>query len=200
MPTPLDNIRRIELLEQQLLRQQSQLDALLGRRDRASGKRWHYLAITATEEESVYPDDGDTFHLNFVDRTPMDNLVRAEFPLTTGRTLNGQWVLEGELVSVFPEPPAPGSGGGRWCIVPQKTYYWGQITDELVAGGSVSANVWKRDSGWVNTGFTQTVWDAMLLEDATLAAGTIVRFEWESELWLVSSASCGPHDILAEEE
>jgi hypothetical protein len=188
MTTPLSQLRRIELLERQQAAAAQQLRAQFGRQDVGAGKRWHYLARTVAIGEETYPGDGaNTFGLVFLDReyTPtagaqgVTDADRASAHQAIGRTINGQWILEGELVEAIPSPPPPGTTDkGRWSIVPLRPYYWGKLSTTLNPGSSATVRVWKIDSGgtWVDTGFDQTVWDRA---GSTIDTNTWICFAWE---------------------
>lgn len=192
MTTPLSQLRRIELLERQQAEAAQQLRGQLGRQDVGTGKRWHYLARTVAIGESPYPGaTGDnTFGLVFLDReyTPtagaqaVTDADRASTHQAIGRTINGQWILEGELVEAIPAPPPPGTTDkGRWSIVPLRPYYWGVLSGTLAAGSSATVRIWSLNgsNAWVDSGFDQTVWDGTLPAGESLASGTWVLLVWE---------------------
>jgi hypothetical protein len=216
--TPLSHTRRIELLERQLAAQERTIRGLLGRQPRGGGKRWAYLAKTI-KVGSSYPVmttiSGATFGLQFLDRefTPAEfsgvitDKPRATKSQAFGRTINGQWVLEGEVVLAFPAPPPPGTTGkGRWWIQAQP-YYYGKLVTALAANGTASMTVWRPTaSGWEATAHTIRVRDWFLRfarAGTTLAAGTGLRVEWvqnpavaSQSCFAVTEASCLAIDLF----
>lgn len=203
--TPLSLTRRLELLEQQVAAQ-DRVIAALERTARLRSERWAYLAQTCTVYGSEYPEaaGANTFGLTFLDRQytaaegaqTVADVLRSSDRQAVGTTLNGQWVMEGEQVLVFPAPPPPGTTGkGRWCILPQKTYYWGKLKAALEARASAAVDVWRLVGGtWEDSDFDQTVWDRLLTGGVSLEANTWVRFEWETSRWIVTSAGCEPEE------
>lgn len=207
MPTPLSTTRRIELLEGQLADQKELIDGLIGRLDRAQGKRWAYLAKTASA--GYYPDDdgANTFGLTFLDRQytaaegiqAVTDVERSAGVQAIGTTINGQWVMEGETVLAIPAPPPPStSGKGRWSIIPIRTYYWGKLLATLSRRSSANVAVWRLTTGgWVDSTFTQKVWDRLLEVGVELESDTWVKFSWEPSepgkgRWVVDVSGCSP--------
>ena len=145
MSLPASLIRRVEMLEAALARQQQTVAALRGREARAAAPRAFYLAKTI-RVGGAYPAGGsNTFGLQFVDREftatqgnqAVTDHTRSASSQAVGRTLDGSFVPEGTLVPVLPAPPAPNTTGkGWWHILP------GQI-DKLflgVAAGAIPEN------------------------------------------------------------
>lgn len=205
MNIPFDNQRRIEDLERRLAEQELQLRGLTGRGDEWKAPRWSYLARTTRVYGEEYPfaDGTNTFNIVFVDRqyTPAEgvqtvtNLDRSANPQAIGTTVNGQWVIEDELVIALPAPPPPGSTGkGRWHLVPIKTYYWGILDAQLEFLEESLVSVYRRIGGvWTNSQFKQTVRDRLITDDSDfVAAGSWVKFSWDTDAWIVEAAACGP--------
>jgi len=205
MNIPFDTTRRIEELERRFAEQEAIIAGLRGRNDQGKAPRWSYLARTTRVYGGDYPTDAgtNTFNIVFVDRqfTPAEgvqtvtDLDRSANPQAIGTTVNGQWVIEDELVIALPAPPPPGSTGkGRWHLIPIKTYYWGICDENLEFGDVADVSVYRRVGGiWTNSTFKQPVRDRLLTSGSTIVeAGTWVKFSWETDAWIVDAAACGP--------
>lgn len=216
MSTPLGNQSRLEQLERRLDQQDRILRGITGRRRREHLPRIRLArTVTAVYGEEYPTEDGaNTFGLTFVDRefVPTQGIGetldhdRSQEARAIGTTLNGQWVLEYDLVLAIPILPPPGTTGkGRWLIDPIKKHYWGKLRGNLARRGSAIADVWRivgdddlpAGKKWVDSGYTQLVWDRVLREDIVFDADTWVKFSWEMGLdvagrWIVEVAGCEP--------
>jgi hypothetical protein len=198
-----DTTRRIEDLERRLAEQETTIAALAGRLDQMKGLRWAYLAKTTRVYGQNYPsaDGTNTFNLVFVDRqyTPAEGVQtvtdfeRSANPQAIGTTVNGQWVLEDELVLAIPAPPPPGSTGkGRWHIVPFHNWYFGKLNEELTRLGDASMSVWDDRGGWHDSGFDQTVHDRLLPVGGNVDPQTWGTAIWYFDRWIFFVSGCEP--------
>lgn len=216
MGTELANIRRIERLERQLAEQERLIRSLIGRRDAGAGTRYFYQAKTIKIGET-YPTSGATFGLQFLDReftraegsSTVTEHPRSDLSQAVGRTVNGQWVLEGEIVRVWPAKPPPGtSGKGSWWIDAQP-YYYGKLSSALAPDGTATMVIWTPGDGtptWAATGHEITVRDWFLRFTTGITdmpIGTGVRADWVQDpaaignsCWVVSEMSCSEVDAF----
>jgi hypothetical protein len=216
MATELSNMRRIEQLEQQLKQQERLIRSLLDRRDAGAGTRYFYQAKTIKIGET-YPASGATFGLQFLDRefvrdegqTTVTDHPRSDLSQAVGRTVNGQWVLEGEIVRVWPAKPPPGTTGkGSWWIDAQP-YYYGKLTEALEPDSTAAMEIWTPGDGtpmWAASGHEITVRDWFLRFTTGITdmpIGTGVRADWVQDpttpansCFVVSEMSCSEVDAF----
>jgi hypothetical protein len=203
MGIPFDKTRRLEDLE----RQAAMLDLAVrqGQRDPTGiGKRWVYLAITARESVS-YPDgDANTYPIIFIDRESnntegehaADDTERSVDPVTYGRTVNGQPLLEGEVCYAYPLPKPVTDGKCRWVLEPLTKIYWGNLNEELTPGGSAEVSVYTPagvgPDGWEDSGEDRTVYEVLLPDDAeAIPAETRIAFVWYFDRFVMLGGAGG---------
>lgn len=203
MGIPFDKTRRLEDLE----RQAAMLDLAVrqGQRDTTGiGKRWVYLAITARESVS-YPDgDANTYPIIFIDRESTntegehdaDDTERSVDPVTYGRTVNGQPLLEGEVCYAYPLPKPVTDGKCRWVLEPLTKIYWGNLNEELTPGGSAEVSVYTPagvgPDDWQDSGEDRTVYEVLLPDDAeAIPAETRIAFVWYFDRFVMLGGAGG---------
>lgn len=128
MPTPFENIRRIEDLERRLAADELELRNQSGRLPRQQGKRWQFLVQTVADAADVptYPTSGDTFKARFLDiaweGTPglsaYTNVPRSANWQAVIKNVAGQHLPVGWIGLATFHPPPPGTTGkGKWIVV-----------------------------------------------------------------------------------
>lgn len=155
MPTPFDDIRRIEDLERDLAALRADVRDQPGRQPRQQGKRWQFLVETVADADDspTYPASGDTFKVRFLDvawdatagLSSYTAAPRSTTWQTIAKNVPGAYLPEGTIALATFHPPPPGTTGkGKWILNDEggNGLYRFRLTADLSNGGvNVAAKI-----------------------------------------------------------